>query len=129
MKKQIRKWFAWLQEAVSAENTALGRVFSDGRQLWATDGYRLHARQVRLEKSGSVYLDADGLFQVREDGRVPELIGQMPPSLPTGKPVATVVVDQDALLQAVADRMGRCRLLCTEMTTPLLSPAPALSRW
>ncbi|MBE2201799.1 MAG: hypothetical protein IAE79_24525 [Anaerolinea sp.] len=44
-------------------------MYSDGRQLWATDGYSLHARQVATEKQGHVTLDENGLFQVDGNGR------------------------------------------------------------
>jgi hypothetical protein len=35
----------------------LSHVYSDGRQLWATNGYVLHALDVATEKSGRVTLN------------------------------------------------------------------------
>ena len=107
MREVIQKWYDWLKQAcpepaevaTSPEKKELAHVYSDGRQLWATDGYSLHARQVATEKQGHVTLDEDGLFQVSANGRLPDFAA----SLPQSQPAATVVVERDKLLQALAE--------------------------
>jgi hypothetical protein len=81
-------------------------VHSDGRQLWATDGYRLHARQVATEKQGHVTLSDEGLFQVGENGRLPDFAAALPQSQPT----ASLVVERDKLIQALAGQDQHVRL-------------------
>jgi len=119
MREQIAKWYAWLKQAVSLEKEELAQVISDGRQLWATDGYSLHARQVATDKEGHVALDEAGLFQVSAAAALPNLAG----SLPQGEPVAWVVVDRDRLLQALAgqDRQVRLALFARDQAVELSS--------
>ncbi len=114
MREVIQKWYEWLKQAcpepaevaTSPEKKELAYVYSDGRQLWATDGYSLHARQVATEKQGHVTLDEDGLFQVSANGRLPDLAA----SLPQSQPAATVVIERDKLLQALAGQDRHVRL-------------------
>ena len=114
MREVIQKWYDWLKQAcpepaevaTSPEKKELAYVYSDGRQLWATDGYSLHARQVATEKQGHVTLDEDGLFQVSANGRLPDLAA----SLPQSQPAATVVIERDKLLQALAGQDRHVRL-------------------
>jgi hypothetical protein len=106
MREQIAKWYAWLKQAVSLEKEELAHVVSDGRHLWAADGYSLHARQVATDKEGRVVLDEAGLFQVSPAPAAPNLAA----SLPQGEPAAWAVVDRDRLLQALAGQDGRVRL-------------------
>ena len=106
MKDVIAKWFAWLKQAASAEDEQLSRVYSDGRQLWATNGYVLHALDVTTEKSGRVTLNDEGLFQVEEVDAMPPFAG----ALPKGEPVASIVVSAEALRQAAAGQEGFVQL-------------------
>lgn len=105
MREVIQKWYDWLKQATSPEKEGLAHVYSDGRQLWASDGYSLHARQVATEKQGHVTLDEAGLFQVSANGHLPDFAA----SLPQSQPAATVVVERDKLLQALA---GQDRHVC-----------------
>lgn len=106
MRDVIQKWYDWLKQATSAEKEELTHVYSDGRQLWAADGYSLHARKVVTEKQGEVTLNEDGLFHVNENGRLPDFIA----SLPQSQPTASVVVERDKLLQALAGQDKHVRL-------------------
>jgi hypothetical protein len=114
MREVIQKWYDWLKQAcpepaevaTSPEKKELAHVYSDGRQLWATDGYSLHARQVATEKQGHVTLDEAGLFQVSANGRLPDFAA----SLPQSQPAASVVVERDKLLQALAGQDRHVRL-------------------
>lgn len=106
MRDVIQKWYDWLKQATSAEKEELTHVYSDGRQLWATDGYSLHARQVATEKQGEVTLNEEGLFHVNENGRLPDFTA----SLPQSQPTASVVVARDKLLQALAGQDKHVRL-------------------
>lgn len=114
MRDVIQKWYDWLKQAcpkpaevaTSTEKEALSHVVSDGRQLWATDGYSLHARQVATGKEGHVALDEAGLFQVSAAAALPDLAG----SLPQGEPVAWVVVERERLLLALTGQDRHVRL-------------------
>lgn len=106
MREVIQKWYEWLKQATSPEKKELAHVYSDGCQLWATDGYSLHARQVATEKQGHVTLDEAGLFQVSANGRLPDFAA----SLPQSQPAASVVVERDKLLQALAGQDRHVRL-------------------
>jgi hypothetical protein len=106
MREVIQKWYDWLKQATSSEKKELAHVYSDGRQLWATDGYSLHARQVATGKEGHVTIGETGLFQVSANGRLPDFAA----SLPQVEPVATVVMDRDRLLQALAGQDRHMRL-------------------
>jgi hypothetical protein len=106
MREVIQKWYDWLKQATSNEKKELAYVHSDGRQLWATDGYRLHARQVATDKQGQVTVGETGLFEVGVDGQLPDFAG----SLPNTRPSATVIVERDKLLQALAGQDNHVRL-------------------
>lgn len=126
MREVIQKWYDWLKQATSSEKEELTHVYSDGRQLWATDGYNLHARQVSTEKRGHVTLDENGLFQVDgngrfDDGRLPSAPNSVEPlsagcspnfaaSLPRSQPTASLVIERDKLLQALAGQDRHVRL-------------------
>ncbi len=106
MRELIQKWYDWLKQATSTEKEELTHVYSDGRQLWATDGYSLHARRVATEKQGYATLDENGLFQVDGNGRLPDFAATLPQSQPT----ASIVVERDKLLQALAGQDRHVRL-------------------
>jgi hypothetical protein len=106
MKDVIASWFAWLKQATSTEDKPLSHVYSDGRQLWATNGYVLHALDVAMEKSGQVTLNDEGLFQVEDSDNIPPLAG----TFPQGEPVASIVISADALRQVAAGQEGFVRL-------------------
>ena len=84
MKDVIASWFAWLRSAVSAQEQPLSAVYSDGRQLWAGDGYRLHALDVALGQPGRVIVNEDGLFQVEAASDIPALAAALPEGEPAG---------------------------------------------
>lgn len=71
MKETISQWFAWLKKATSPEDERLAHVYSDGQQIWASDGYSLHALDVATEKGGRVTVSEEGTFQVDEVGDIP----------------------------------------------------------
>ena len=106
MKDVIASWFAWLKQATSTEDEPLSHVYSDGRQLWASNGYVLHAMDVAMEKSGRVTLNDEGLFQVEDSDNIPSFAG----TLPQGEPVASIVVSAEALRQAAAGQEGFVRV-------------------
>jgi hypothetical protein len=106
MKNVIANWFAWLQSAVSSQEQPLSSVYSDGRQLWAGDGYRLHALDVALGQPGRVILSEEGLFQVEAASDIPALAA----TLPEDQPVASVVVSAALLRDAVTGQEGLVRL-------------------
>jgi hypothetical protein len=119
MREQITKWYAWLKQAVSLEKEELAHVVSDGRQLWAADGYSLHARRVATGQEGRATVDEAGLFQVSPTPAAPNLAA----SLPQGEPAAWAVVDRDRLLQALAgqDRQVRLALYARDQAIELSS--------
>jgi hypothetical protein len=106
MREVIQKWYVWLKAATSSEKEELAHVYSDGRQLWASEGYTLHARQVATEKQGQVTLNEEGLFEVNENGRIPDFAA----SLPQSQPTASLVVERDKLLRALAGQDQHVRL-------------------
>ena len=106
MKETIAKWFAWLKTAASQEDERLAHVYSDGRQIWASDGYSLHALDVATEKSGRVTVSEAGLFQVDEADDIPPFTA----ALPQGEPIAAIVVSAENLKQAAAGQEGFVRL-------------------
>jgi hypothetical protein len=106
MKDVIAKWFNWLRQATATEDGQFSQVYSDGRQLWATNGYVLHAIDVATGKSGRVTIDGEGLIQVEEANTLPPFTD----SLPQGEPVASIVISAEALRQAAAGQEGFVRL-------------------
>lgn len=119
MREVIQKWYDWLKQATSPEKKEVAHVYSDGRQLWATDGYSLHARQVALEKQGTVFLNEEGMFGVNGNSHLPDFAA----SLPHTEPMASVVVERDKLFQAVAgqDRYVRLNLYAANQVVELSS--------
>lgn len=106
MKELINKWFGWLQSATDKKDERLAHVYSDGKQIWASDGYSLHALDVATEKSGRVILSEEGTFQVDEADDIPPFTA----TLPQGEPVAYIVVSAENLKQAAAGQEGFVRL-------------------
>ena len=106
MKELVAKWFAWLHQATSQEEEHLAHVYSDGQQIWASDGYSLHALDVATEKSGRVTVSEDGIIQVEETVDLPPFAATMP----QGEPVASVVISAARLKQAVEGQEGVIRL-------------------
>lgn len=122
MQKVIKSWYSWLKKATSTKNRELNAVYSDGRQLWAADGFNLHARQVALGKQGHVTLSLEGLFAVTvaDDAEAASDGPGLPPfakALPQEEPLATLVIDRDRLLLALKgqDRQVRLALYPTGM--------------
>ena len=106
MKETIQSWYAWLKEAASTEKKELEAVYSDGRQLWATDGYRIHVQRVTLEKKGTVSVNEEGLFVVEENSTLPDFTAVLPRS----EAKASIVVERDTLLKALAGQDKHVRL-------------------
>ncbi|NKQ37562.1 MAG: hypothetical protein HF973_18355 [Chloroflexi bacterium] len=106
MKETISQWFAWLKKAASQEDDRLAHIYSDGKQIWASDGYSLHALDVATEKSGRVTVSEKGTFRVDEAGDIPPFTA----ALPQGEPVASIVVSAENLKQAAAGQEGFVRL-------------------
>lgn len=115
MKELIFGWFAWLKQATAAGDGQLSHVYSDGRRLWATNGYVLHALEVATERSGRVTLDDEGLLQVEKVETLPPFAG----TLPRGEPTAAVVVSAAALRRAAAGQEGFVRLAIYGEARPL----------
>lgn len=106
MKETIAKWLAWLKKATAKDDERLGHVYSDGEQLWATNGYVLHALDVALGKRGRVTIGQEGELQVEtNDDRPP-----FESALPERRPVASVVVSAEFLRQAAEGQEGFVRL-------------------
>ncbi len=115
MQKVIKSWYSWLKKAISTKNQELNAVYSDGRQLWAADGFSLHARQVALGKQGHVTLSPEGLFAVTvaDDAEAASGDPGLPPfanALPQEEPLVTLVIDRDRLLQALKGQDRQVRL-------------------
>lgn len=114
MRQTIQSWYAWLQEAVLTEKKELtatstllsAGVYSDGHQLWAMDGYRLHARQVALGKKGTVVVNEEGIFAVEETSTLPDFAAVLPRS----EAKVSIVVERDKLLQALVGQDKHVRL-------------------
>ncbi len=106
MKETIAKWFAWLKTAASQEDERLAHVYSDGRQIWASDGYSLHALDVATEKSGQVTVSEEGTFRVDATNDIPPFTA----TLPQEEPIASIVVSAENLKQAAAGQEGFVRL-------------------
>lgn len=106
MKETIAKWMDWLKKATANDDERLGQVYSDGRQLWATNGYVLHALDIALGKHGRVMTGREGELQVEKNGGHPPFES----ALPKGQPLATVVVSAELLRQAAEGQEGFVRL-------------------
>ena len=115
MKDVIAKWFAWLKQATSTEDEQLAHVYSDGRQIWASDGYSLLALDVATEKSGRITIGEDGAFQVDETSHIPPFAT----ATPQGEPVASVVISAARLKQAAEGQEGLVRLNLYGSNQPL----------
>ena len=102
----IAKWLAWLQKATAKDDERLGHVYSDGEQLWATNGYVLHALDIALGKRGHVTIGQEGGLQVEKDDDHPPFES----ALPQGQPVASIVVSAEFLRQAAEGQEGFVRL-------------------
>ncbi len=108
MKELITRWVSWLKSATTSdeEHPLLEHVHTDGKQMWASDGYRLHALEVATAKRGRVTLNEDGLFQVEETDRLLPFADL----LPDEKPVLSLVIDAELLRQAVAEQEGMVQI-------------------
>ena len=106
MFETIAKWYAWLKKATAREDNRLSHIYSDGQQLWAANGYVLHALDVATQKRGRVTLNDEGMLQVEEDGNVPPF-GD---ALRQGEPVASIVVSAESLRNAAEGQEGFVRL-------------------
>ena len=78
MLETISKWLAWLKKATAKDDERLGHVYSDGEQLWATDGYVLHALDVATGRRGRVMVGEDGARQVEKSGGIPPFTDALP---------------------------------------------------
>jgi len=106
MLEVIAGWFAWLKKAAAKDDDRLSHVYSDGEQLWATNGHLLHAMDLALGKRGRVTLNDEGALQVEEDGNLPPFAG----TLPRDEPVASIVVSAESLRNAAEGQEGFVRL-------------------
>jgi len=106
MLETIAKWFAWLKKAAAKDDHQLSHVYSDGEQLWATNGHLLHAMELALGKRGRVTLNEEGVLQVEKDGNIPPFAG----TLPRAEPVASLVVSAESLRNAAEGQEGFVRL-------------------
>lgn len=106
MEEVMAKWWTWLQGATSQEDERLSHVYSDGRCLWAADGYVLLALDVNTGQSGRVALDDEGKLEVDEKRELPPF----PNTLPEGEPAASVVVSAENLRRATAGLEGFVRI-------------------
>ena len=106
MKETIAKWMDWLKKATAKDDERLGQVYSDGQQLWATNGYLLHALDVALDQRGRVTTGREGELQVEKNGIHPPFES----ALPEGQPLASVVVSAEFLRQAAEGQEGFVRL-------------------
>jgi hypothetical protein len=106
MKETIAKWLAWLKKATARDDERLGHVYSDGEQLWATNGYVLHALDVTTGKRGRVTAGDDGGLQVEKEGDLPPFAG----ALPQGQPATSIVVSAENLRAAAEGQEGFVRV-------------------
>ncbi len=119
MKETIAKWMAWLKKATAQDDERLGSVYSDGGQLWATNGYVLHALDVATGKRGRVTLSEAGSLQVEKDGDLPPFAG----ALPRAEPAASIIVSAESLRAAAEGQEG---FDCTPEQVALTGPDSAL---
>jgi hypothetical protein len=106
MKETIAKWLDWLKKATAKDDERLGHVYSDGEQLWATNGYVLHAIDVATGRRGRVTVGEEGGLQVEKENHLPPFAG----ALPQGQPIASIVVSAEALRNAAEGQEGFVRL-------------------
>jgi hypothetical protein len=106
MKETITKWLDWLKKATAKDDERLGHIYSDGEQLWATNGYVLHALDVATGRRGRVTAGEDGGLQVEKEGDLPHFAG----ALPQGQPVASIVISAESLRAAAEGQEGFVRL-------------------
>jgi hypothetical protein len=106
MLEVIAKWFAWLKKATAEDDDRLSPVYSDGEQLWATNGHLLHAMDLALGKRGRVILNEAGALQVEKDGNIPPFTD----TLPRDEPIAFIVVSAESLRNAAEGQEGFVRL-------------------
>ncbi len=106
MKELISKWFGWLQSATDKKDDRLAHVYSDGKKIWASDGYNLLALDVATEKSGQVTVSEEGAFRVDASDDIPPFAA----ALPQGEPIASIIVSAERLKQATAGQEGYVRL-------------------
>src|SRR5690606_2761502 len=106
MKETIAKWLGWLRKATAKDDERLGHVYSDGGQLWATNGYVRHALDLALGRHGRVMVDPEGALQVEQNDVQPPFED----ALPAGQPLASIVVSAEFLRQAAEGQEGFVRL-------------------
>jgi hypothetical protein len=106
MKETITRWLDWLKKATARDDERLGHVYSDGEQLWATNGYVLHALDVATGRRGRVIAGEDGGLQVATEGALPPFAG----ALPQGDPAASIMVSAESLRSAAEGQEGFVRL-------------------
>ena len=106
MLETIAKWLAWLKKATAKDDERLGRVYSDGEQLWATDGYVLHALDVAAGRRGRVTVGEEGALQIEKNGDLPPFAD----ALPQDQPAASIVVSAESLRAAAEGQEGFVRL-------------------
>jgi hypothetical protein len=82
MKETITRWLDWLKKATARDDERLGHVYSDGEQLWATNGYVLHALDVATgRRVGSLPAKMAGC-KLRQKALSPHLPGRFPKGTP-----------------------------------------------
>ena len=106
MKETIAKWLAWLKKATAKDDDRLGHVYGDGEQIWATNGYVLHALDVATGRRGRVTAGEDGSLQVEKEAYLPPFAD----ALPRGEPIASIVVSAESLRAAAEGQEGFVRL-------------------
>ena len=106
MLETIAKWLHWLKKATEKDDERLGHVYSDGEQLWATNGYVLHALDVATGRRGRVTAGEDGGLQIEKEGDLPPFAG----ALPQGQLHASIVVSAESLRNAAEGQEDFVRL-------------------
>lgn len=106
MLETIAKWIAWLKKATAKDDARLSHVYSDGDQLWATNGYLLHAMDLALGQRGRATLNEEGTLQVEKDGNIPPFAA----TLPRDEPIGSIVISAESLRNATAGQEGFVRL-------------------
>jgi hypothetical protein len=102
----IAKWYAWLKKATAKDDERLGHIYSDGEQLWATNGYVLHALDVATGRRGRVTLGGEGMLQIEEAGDILPFAE----TLPRGEPRTSIVVSAEFLRHAAEGQEAFVRL-------------------